>query len=48
MNMAMQREQKSGSATTSYGVKQVAMTAPAGQTSAGGHQIKKIRISSTQ
>ena len=50
MNMAVQREQKSGSAATSYAAKQVVMatTGQAQGTSSGGHQIKKIRISSTQ
>ena len=50
MNMSsMQREQKSGSAATSYNTKQVTM-ASSGNSGSGsnGHQIKKIRISSTQ
>ena len=50
MNMSsMQREQKSGSAATSYATKQVHMTSSGGPTTgSNGHQIKKIRISTTQ
>ena len=50
MNMSsMHREQKSGSAATSYATKQVQMTSSGGPTTgSNGHQIKKIRISTTQ
>ena len=50
MNMSsMQREQKSGSAATSYATKQVQMTSSGGPAAgSNGHQIKKIRISTQQ